>query len=77
MDIYYGVTNYSQLRVLPADTNIMISARWLANLPPDSVAFKYARRFRSVFLDSGAGGDRWRTRRPRSRGSILISPWNK
>jgi len=56
MEVYYGVTNYSQLKMLPADTNIMISARWLASLPPDSVAFKYARRFRSVFLDSGAFG---------------------
>jgi len=56
MDIYYGVTNYSQLRALPADTNIMISARWLISLPRDSVAFEYAKRFKSVFLDSGAFG---------------------
>jgi len=56
MDIYYGVTNYSQLRALPADIGIMLSARWLISLPRDSVAFEYAKRFKSVFLDSGTFG---------------------
>lgn len=54
--VYYGLTNHSQLKRLPADANIMVSARWLLKWPWRSIAFDYLKRFNSLFLDSGAYG---------------------
>ena len=54
--VYYGLTNYSQLKRLRRDLPIMVSGRWLINLPPTSTAFKYISEYDSVFLDSGAFG---------------------
>lgn len=56
MKVYYGLTNYSQLKRLTRDLDILVSARMLIKMAADSVAYKYISEFRSVMLDSGAFG---------------------
>lgn len=56
MKVYYGLTNHSQLKRLPRELDIMVSARMLIKMPSDSVVYQYLAEFRSVMLDSGAFG---------------------
>lgn len=56
MKVYYGLTNYSQLKRLPRDLDILVSARMLIKMNTSSVAYRYISEFRSVILDSGAFG---------------------
>lgn len=56
MKVYYGLTNHSQLKRMPRDLPIMVSARWLMKVRPNSIAFQYLAEYKSVFLDSGAFG---------------------
>lgn len=56
MKVYYGLTNHSQLKRIPRDLDIMVSARMLMKMRTSSVAYKYISEFRSVMLDSGAFG---------------------
>ncbi len=37
LDVYYGLTNYTQLKRAPRELPIMVSARWLLQLPQASV----------------------------------------
>lgn len=56
LKVYYGLTNYSQLKRMQRDLPIMVSGRWLIKLPSTSIAFQYMSEYTSVFLDSGAFG---------------------
>lgn len=56
MKVYYGLTNYSQLKRLTRELDILVSARMLIKMNTSSVAYKYISEFRSVILDSGAFG---------------------
>lgn len=58
MKVFYGLTNHSQLKPgrLPADINILVSARFLMPLPERSPVFDYLQGFGELFLDSGAFG---------------------
>lgn len=56
MKVYYGLTNYSQLKRLTRDIDIMVSARMLIKMSTTAVAYKYISEFKSVMLDSGAFG---------------------
>jgi len=56
LKVYYGLTNHGQLKNMPEDLDIMVSARFLIALSPKSLAFDYLKRYRSVMLDSGAFG---------------------
>lgn len=56
MKVYFGLTNHSQLKRLPRDLDIMVSARMLMKMRTSSIAYKYISEFRSVMLDSGAFG---------------------
>lgn len=56
MKVYYGLTNYSQLKHMPENINAMVSARMLMKMSPKSVAFNYCQRYERLFLDSGAFG---------------------
>lgn len=56
MQVFYGLTNHSQLKRIPRDIAIMVSARWLIRVSPRSIAFRYISEFDEVFLDSGAFG---------------------
>ena len=56
MELYYGLTSFSQLKRLPRDMNILVSARMLIKMSISTVAYKYISEFRSVMLDSGAFG---------------------
>lgn len=56
MKVYYGLTNHSQLKRLPRELDIMVSARMLIKMPADSIVYKYLSEFKSVMLDSGAFG---------------------
>lgn len=56
MKVYYGLTNYSQLKRLTRELDILVSARMLIKMNTNSVAYKYISEFRSVILDSGAFG---------------------
>lgn len=54
--VYYGLTNCSQLKRLPRELDILVSARMLIKMSINSIAYKYISEFRSVMLDSGAFG---------------------
>lgn len=56
MKVYYGLTNHSQIKRLPRELDIMVSARMLMKMPTSSVIYQYLSEFRSVMLDSGAFG---------------------
>lgn len=56
MKIYYGLTSHSQLKRLPRELDIMVSARMLIKMSNNSVVYKYLSEFNSVMLDSGAFG---------------------
>jgi len=56
MKVYYGLTNHSQIKRLPRELDIMVSARMLIKMCSSSVVYKYLSEFRSVMLDSGAFG---------------------
>lgn len=56
MKVYYGLTNHSQIKRLPRELDIMVSARMLMKMPSTSVVYQYLSEFRSVMLDSGAFG---------------------
>lgn len=56
IEVFFGVTSHSQLKRLPRDISIMVSARWLLKWPRKSVAFEYLKEYKRVFLDSGAFG---------------------
>jgi len=58
IEIYWGLTNTSQLKHMPRDLWIMVSARMLLKYAtsPRSVLYKYISEYDKVFLDSGAFG---------------------
>lgn len=56
MKVYYGLTDHSQLKRLPRDIDILVSARMLMKMRTSSIAYKYISEFRSIMLDSGAFG---------------------
>ena len=56
MKVYYGLTSHSQLKRLPRELDILVSARMLIKMSGNSVIYKYISEFNSVMLDSGAFG---------------------
>ena len=57
MKVFYGLTNYSQFKQLPAGINVTISARWLMKSQSARKCLKkYRAKFQEIMLDSGAFG---------------------
>jgi len=56
MKVYYGLTSHSQLKRLPKELDVLVSARMLLKMSANSIAYQYLTEFESVMLDSGAFG---------------------